>query len=159
MLWSPNGRRQAFTHMGRTHPCKSPAEVCECSGGSHTSLYPHPQWGKRGKHISFKPICTNDPLLSLEGQRKKAPFSSLFIDSRTPQWLSNNTFPVFIFYRHFTEMSTPDGGFKNGVVRKGVKWGKKLNTREIVDCCPILFLCRVLLRFFMLFPFLCCKNR
>lgn len=53
--------------------------------------------------------------------KERECLSSLFVDSRTPQWLSINTFPVCIFYRSFTQASAPDGGFKKGVVRRGKK--------------------------------------
>lgn len=51
------------------------AVVCECSEENHTSLQQYSEWGKTGKQTSFKAICTNNPLVSLGGQRERAPFS------------------------------------------------------------------------------------
>lgn len=53
--------------------------------------------------------------------KKESAFSSLFIDSRTPQWLSINVFPVCIFYRSFIQVSTQGGGFGKGVEGRGKK--------------------------------------
>lgn len=102
---------------------------------------------KRGKETSFKPICTSDPLVSPEGQRKRKPFSVCLLTVELP-----SGFPPTHSQFAPSIAATPDGGLGKGM-------GRKINAWGIVGCCPILNQNRVLMGFWMPFQFLYRRNR
>lgn len=59
-----------------------PAEICEENFSNTQSEE------KTGKQTSFKTVCTNDPLVSLWGQRKRAPFSVCLLTVEFPSGFS-----------------------------------------------------------------------